>query len=107
MLDSELVTTDLAKFGHVQWREAGRILLTMAEQRGPWDRVDDPMGIYFNMDFGMVFLSDSEGQMVYVLDNDELKEWRYCPVCSEDGTKEDLAEGDDCCRAVADGTFWD
>ena len=106
MSGSVNVTADLAQFGHVQWGEAGRILLAMAEQRGPWDRIDEPTSIYFNMEFGMVFLAENEGSDAYAMNGDKLEEWLWCPVCSEDGFKKDLLEGLECCKSVANGTFW-
>jgi hypothetical protein len=96
----ETTTTDFAKFGHRERKEAERLLHEWNENGLPEDFCEDEVVIMFNFNSGCVFLTNSDFQAA-LLNGDKLESFYSCPECGNEGFKEDLENEEyskECCR---------
>ena len=92
----EIVTTDLAKFGYRELRQAAEILTAYVES--PPDHMSDGIHLAFNSHSGCVFLVD-EDLHVAMMNDGKLEEWITCMQCGEEGFPEDVNLCEDgCCQ---------
>ena len=96
----EVVTTDLSKFGYMELEEASKLLLAYVKQGA--ENLGDGLTLNFNTSSGYVFLSD-EDYNVYMLNENELKQFFNCAECGNEGFKEDFDKNSDCeyCKEIA------
>ena len=87
----EIVTADLARFGHRERQMAEKLLQAWREQGLPDDFYDDEVKLNFNTYSGYVFLSNSDYQ-VAMLNGDNLESFYTDYETGEEGFKEELSE---------------
>ena len=98
--DSEIMTTDLAKFGVRELREAAELLTAYCEGARPADFDADGVTVMFNMHSGMVFLTNAEYQVAVSDGQGDLASFYTSPYEGHEGTLFDL-------RADFDRDDWD
>jgi hypothetical protein len=86
---SETVTKDWSKFGHREIEEA-KELLSHIKEIDSSGKVD----VAFNTHSGNVFLWDEDNR-VWMMDDDEIKEFFSCPICGHEGFLEEMEHGED------------
>lgn len=87
---NEMTTTDLAKFGSRELREAAELLAAYCEGARPHDFDSEGVTVMFNLRSGMVFLTNS-GYQVAVSDGcGNLDSFYTSPYEGHEGTLEDL-----------------
>ena len=86
----EITTTDLAKFGGRELREAAKLLTAYCEGARPADFDDDGVTVMFNMHSGMVFLTNDECQVAVSDGQGDLVSFYTSPYEGHEGTLFDL-----------------
>lgn len=94
MKPEDIVTTDLARFGYRELQRAAALLTAYCEN--PPEFLGHGVHVAMNRLSGEVFLSDEE-YTVGMLQNDQIKQWHFCPECGAEGLAEDLPD-DPCCQ---------
>lgn len=84
----EVVTSDLAQFGHREKQMAGELLQAMCKGL-PEDFEDDGVTVAMNRNSGFVFLTNAEYQ-VAMMNGDKLESFYSCPQCGHEGFKEEM-----------------
>jgi len=94
MAQDEIVTNDLAQFGHREKKMAGVLLLAMNEQGLPQDFYDDEVTVMMNKNSGNVFLTNSDYQ-VAMMNGEKLESFYSCPICGHEGFKDEMVHNED------------
>lgn len=90
---SDIVTTDLSRFGYRELKMAARLLAAYCES--PPDFLGDGVTVMFNTHSGCVFLTDDDFN-VGMMNGDRLEQFYSCPECGAEGFKEELPDNP-CC----------
>ena len=86
----EITTTDLAKFGGRELRQAAELLAAYCEGARPADFDADGVTVMFNMRSGAVFLTNDECQVVVSDGQGDLRSFYTSPYEGHEGTLFDL-----------------
>ena len=88
--DNEITTTDLAKFGGRELREAAELLAAYCDGARPADFDADGVTVMFNTHSGMVFLTNDECQVAVSDGQGDLASFYVSPYEGHEGTLFDL-----------------
>lgn len=97
-------TRDLAQFGHVERKEAGRLLSALSSNKDKTVHFQHlGVAVEFNPMSGYVFLVD-EDYNVAIMNGDELEDFHTCPNCGGEGVASDFRQDNEaeCCQEYAD-----
>ena len=88
---TEILTSDLAKFGHRERKMAEELLKAWREQGLPNDFMDDEVRICFNTYSGYVFLTNTDFQTA-MMNGDKLESFYFDSETGEEGFFDELSE---------------
>lgn len=91
---SDIVTSDLSRFGYRELKMAARLLAAFCDN--PPDFLGDGVTVMFNMHSGCVFLTDEDFN-VGMMNGDRLEQFHSCPECGAEGFNEELPNNS-CCN---------
>jgi hypothetical protein len=97
-----VTTTDLSEFGYIEKMKVKDLLIAWCEHGLPEDFYNDKVVPMFNKDSGHVFLTNEDFQ-VAMLDESKLVSFYSCPDCGDEGFREELMNGQDCCKEYLKG----
>ena len=99
MTQTEIVTSDLSKFGSRERKMAADLLLAANTQGFPEGFEDDGVTVAMNTNSGFVFLTNAEYQ-VAMLNGEALESFYSCPECGHEGFRDEMAHdgGPECRR---------
>lgn len=91
---SDIVTTDLSRFGYRELKMAASLLAAYCESQP--DFLSDGVTVMFNLHSGCVFLTDEDFN-VGMMNDETLEQFHSCPECGAEGFAQELADSNDCC----------
>ena len=99
---TEIVTSDLSRFGPRERGMAARLLTASTEHGFPSDFDDDGVTVMMNTNSGYVFLTNA-GCEVAMMNGDRLESFYNCGYCGHEGFADEFeheAENRECVRAM-------
>ncbi|WP_375207525.1 hypothetical protein [Hyphococcus sp.] len=84
---SDIVTTDLSRFGYRELKMAASLLAAYCES--PPDFLGDGVTVMFNTRSGCVFLTDEDFN-VGMMNGDRLEQFHTCFECGAEGFAEEI-----------------
>lgn len=94
-------TRDLSQFGYRELEESAKLLTAYtSREHDKTERLTDGIAIEFNPNSGNVFLVDEDFN-VAMMNGDDLEDFYSCPECGNEGFKDDMKNGEKCCKEYA------
>ena len=93
-----MIVTDLSRFGIRELYEVEKLLEAMRTQGLPHDFFRAGVCPVWNMDSGLVFLTNDDYQVCLLnrdksyLDSHKLESWYSCPICGHEGFLDEAFE---------------